>query len=103
MSPFWISFFEDVKDCGRNATLFVVTLGALLLGLLVVVALCESELGKYIIPALPLAGGMAVFWVSVAFPPARARRRERLNYSPLSDDDLRVARLKLTKNRLRSR
>jgi len=36
MSPFWISFFEDVKDCGRNATLFVVTLGAILLGLLVV-------------------------------------------------------------------
>jgi hypothetical protein len=102
MSPFWISFFEDVKDCGRHATLFVVTLGAIILGMVVVVAICVNDLHKYIIPVLPIVGGLGMIWACLAFRRSRSRRRDRLRYSALSDDELRVARLKLNKNRLRS-
>jgi hypothetical protein len=99
MSPFWTSFFEDVKDCGRDATLFVVTLGAMILGLVVVLIICLNELHKYIIPALAVVGGLAMVWACVSFRRVHARRRGRLQNSRLSDDELRVARLKLIKHR----
>lgn len=99
MSPFWISLFDNLKDCGRNATLFIVTLGAIIFGLVVVLVMCMNDLHQYITPALPVASGLVMVWACVAFRRARARRRERLRYSRLSDDELRVARLKLIKSR----
>jgi hypothetical protein len=68
-------------------------LGVLVLAIIV----CRSELLRFVLPVLPGLGLLAVAWVCVAIRRACVRRRERLLRSPLSDDELRVARLKLRK------
>ena len=99
MSPFWSSLFGHLRDCGRNATLFLVALGGSLGVLLVCAMVCQSELGRFIPPALPWLGLLAVVWICVVIHRARVRRRARLARSPMSDDELRVARSKLLKPR----
>jgi hypothetical protein len=98
MGPFWSSLFEHLKDCGRNATLFILTLGGLLVLLCLVAIICSTELHKYLLPGLPAIGVLALAWVGVVIRRARARRRQRLERSPLSRDELRVARSKLMKD-----
>jgi hypothetical protein len=99
MSPFWSSLFSQLRDCGRNATLFVFALAGCLGVLVLAIIVCQSELLRFILPVLPGLGLLAVAWVCVAIRRACVRRRERLLRSPLSDDELRVARLKLRKPR----
>ena len=99
MSPFWSSLFGHLRDCGRNATLFVFALAGSLGVLVVAIVVCKSELLQFVSPVLPGLGLLAVAWVCVAIHRARVRRRERLHRSPLSDDELRVARSKLRKSR----
>jgi len=63
------------------------------------VGICESELRRFILPALAWLGLLAVGLVCLAIRQGRVRRRERLRRGPLSDDELRVARSKLRKPR----
>jgi len=77
MSPFWTSLFQHLKDCGRNATLFIVTLAGLLGLLLLGAILCENEHYKYLVPALPVLALFAVVRAGLGIRRAWARRRER--------------------------
>ncbi|PYJ00162.1 MAG: hypothetical protein DME25_21380 [Verrucomicrobia bacterium] len=98
MSPFWNSLFEHVKDCGRDATLFLITLAGLLGALVGVAIICLNDWAEYVVRALPVLGLFAVIWAFLAIRRARARRRQRLQRKPLSDDELRVARSKLKRD-----
>lgn len=60
----------------------------------------HNDLDRYVAPALPALGLLLVAWGWKAIRQARARRRERLQRSPLSCDELRVARSKLMKDRI---
>jgi hypothetical protein len=99
LSPLWISFFES----RRHATLFTVTMGIVILSVTVVVASRVDDIHKYIITALSVVGGLGMVCVCLEVRRFRIWRRERFRYPRLSDDELRVARIKLTKNRFRSR
>ena len=99
MGPFWSSLFDHLKHCGRNATLFILTLAGLLVLTALAAVICDTHLHKYLLPVLPGVILLAAAWVGVAIRRARARRRERLHRSPLSRDELRVARSKLMKDR----
>jgi hypothetical protein len=99
MSHFWSSLFEHLKDCGQNATLFLVALAGFI-GLLVVAAIIiHTEVGQYFIAALPWLGVLLAAWGCLAFRRARARRRERLRQLPLSEDEVSKARSKLVRSR----
>lgn len=102
MSPFWIGLFEHLKHCGRSATLFILTLAGLFILLFLAAILYEAQLHKYLLPVLPVIVLLAIARVAVVIRRARARRRERLPSSPLSRDELRVARSKLMKDRNRA-
>jgi len=98
MNHFWASLFEHLKGCGQNATLFLVALAGVV-GLVVVAAIIvQSELRQYFVAALPWLGIFLVVWICQVIRRARARRRERLWRSPLSEDELSKARCKLGKS-----
>src|SRR5882724_11458035 len=99
MSPFWAGLFDQLKDCGRNATLFVITLGGLFVLLVVLAFICAKGLQEYLFYALPLAGMFLLRWTWNAVRRARRGRNDPGLNRPLSDDELRVARSKLTKPR----
>jgi len=98
MSPFWTSFFTNLKADRRSTTLFITTLAGMFFLIVLATALCANNLETYVVRALPGVGVFAVVWIGVIIRRARARRRERLGYPPLSFDELRKARSKLTKN-----
>jgi len=102
MGPFWSSLFDHLKHCGRNATLFIFTLGGLLALTVLAAIICDTQLHKYLLPALPGIILLALAWVGLVIRRARARRRQRLERSPLSRDELRVARSKLMNDRNRT-
>lgn len=94
MSPFWNSLFDHLRGCGRNATIFMLALAGFF-GLLIAAAtIYQTRIWQYVVPALPAIG---LVWACKAIQ--RARRPERLQRSPLSCDELRVARSKLVKAR----
>jgi hypothetical protein len=101
MNPFWPHLYDDSKD-RRYAALFLTSLltffGLLILTAVIFALASTFGLQKYFPYALPGIGLLAVAWVCRAVRRARARRRERLQYSPLSRDELRVARSKLVKD-----
>jgi hypothetical protein len=81
MNSFWGSLYDTYKD-RRYGVLFLVSLGALVL-----------------LPILlPMMGLYVLAWGWSAFRLARANRRNKLRYSPLSRDELRKARSKLIRN-----
>ena len=98
MGPFWSSLFEHLKHCGRGGTVFMLTLAGLVVLAALAAIVCATQLYNYLLPVLPVIAVVAFAWVAVAVRRARARRRERLHYSPLSRDELRVARSKLVKH-----
>jgi hypothetical protein len=98
MSPFWGSLFGHLKDCGRSGSIFIFTIGGLLVVLGLAGIICGLGLHKYLLPAVPGAIVLGLAWAGVAIRRARARRRQRLDHSPLSRDELRVARSKLVKH-----
>ena len=81
MNPFW-NMYDSFKD-RRYAALFLITLCALVLSPILL-----PVMGLYV-----LARGWSAFCM------ARANRRNKLRYLPLSRDELRVARSKLVKDR----
>jgi hypothetical protein len=97
MSPFWSSLFEHLKGCGRNATLFMFALAGFLVFLLLAAAVLEKGLHRYVAPALPWICLAVAILAWARMRRERARRRQRLPHSPLSRDELRVARSKLVK------
>jgi len=102
MSPFWGSLGEHLKDCGRNATLFLLSLAGIF-GLLIVIAcILQTGLRDSLVYALPVAGFFLLLWLVVAIRRTFSRRHERSKYSQLSSDELSKARSKLVKNRNRT-
>ena len=98
MGSFWTSLFEHLKHCGRSGTLFIFALAGLACLAALAVIICVTELYKYLLPMLPVIALVAAAWVGMTIHRARGRRRERLHRSPLSRDELRVARSKLVKD-----
>ena len=101
MGPFWSSLFEHLKHCGRGGTVFMLTLAGLVVLAALAAIICATQLYKYLLAVLPVIAVLAVAWAGVAIRRARARRRDRLQRSPLSRDELRVARSKLVKDAIR--
>ena len=97
MSPFWAGLFENLQGRGRNATLFLVTLPVLLVTVLIAARIPESTYRNTILPALPWVGLVAAAWSVRSFLRARARSRERLARSALSNDERCKARAKLVR------
>jgi hypothetical protein len=99
MGPFWTSFFEHLKDCGRDATLFMMALAGFI-GVLVLIAILEStRLREYFLQAAFVLLLLLLVRLVFLIRRFRARRRQSLRFPPLSRDELRVARSKLMKDR----
>lgn len=98
MKPLWNRW-----HCRQNARLFILTLAAFfalpIVLIFVATLVHEAGLDDFVPPALAVMGGLLVAGAWKAMQRARARRRERLERSPLSCDELRVARSKLMKDR----
>ena len=99
MSPFWGSFCEQLRSCGRDATLFLVGLVALILVLAAVAVARSFNLFEYGLPILIGASIVIIAKVGFGCYQARRRPRERFRRKPLSRDEVRVARSKLVKSR----
>ena len=99
MNVFWASFFTYLRDCGKNTQLFIITLAALFLLVVVGTVIVGNNLQGYVLGALPPAGIFLLVWAVVAFSRARARSIQRLGGGPLSYDELHKARSKLVRNR----
>lgn len=104
MDPFWKAFFGEFKERGRNVTPFLVTL-PLLLGVVILVELAgRTPLGEDLLAILSGAGVLLVgVWIFVTICRNGSRQSERWERKELSDDELRVARSKLTGDRNRNR
>ena len=92
MNPFWTGFFQQFKDCGRGALSFflgLVTLFGLLLG---AVILDKTNVSPQVLMGITL---FIFLWMALLIRRAWKRRRQRLNFSPLSSDELVKARSKL--------
>ena len=96
MNPFW-NMYDSFKD-RRYAVLFltslVVFLGLLILGTVI----CRLNLQESFPYALPGVGLLAAAWILGCIRHARAERQNQLRSSPLSRDEMRVARSKLLKD-----
>jgi len=99
MNPFWKTFFEELKERGHNASLFVFTLLCVSV-VLIITTSCRIRL-DHVMAFLPGLGVFAAAMVCVAWRRKRKRQRERAPIGPLSCDELRVARSKLTRDRNR--
>src|SRR5438552_9569084 len=97
MTPFWTSLFAHLKECGREATVFILTLAVLFGFLLIALILQANDLDRYVLPVLCGLGLVVLVSDLVSLRRAWKRRCERWRYSPLSSDELRVARSKLVR------
>ena len=102
MNFIWDNLYDKVKD-RRYGALFLFTILALI-GLPMVATILvagidailrEFNLEDYFLDALPGIGLLALAWGFLNFRRAQARKREKLRRTPLSRDELRVARSKL--------
>jgi len=99
MSPFWGSLFDELRERGRNAALFIFAI-LIFLGLLLFAAQIPRDIYvNYVLPVLPVVGALILFGLVKGFFEMRARRRQRLNHGPLSADELKKARAKLATRR----
>jgi fumarate reductase subunit D len=99
MSPFWGSFFENVRGRGRSATLFLVVLAILFLALLVGMIPSSQDLLQFADAVIAMVVVFLVVWFCLAANKARARNRDGSFQHPLSRDELKVARSKLTRRK----
>ena len=92
MNPFWSGFFEQFKDCGRGVLSFFLGL-VTLFGLLFTAVILDKTNASP-----PVLAGVTLFifiWMVLLLRRAWKHRRQRLNFSPLSSDELVKARSKL--------
>ncbi len=97
MGHFWTSFFEHIRSCGRNATLFLFALAGFAAFVALAALLFLTWLHDYVLPALPFLAIPAAVWLVISIRRARARRHLRTHFGPLSDNELHRARAKLRK------
>jgi len=102
MNFFWGSLGEHLKDCGRDATLFLVSLAGLFVFLAIMAWALQTSLGESLAYALPVTGFFLLVSIIVGIRRAILRSRERSKFPRLSSDELAKARSKLRKplNRL---
>jgi hypothetical protein len=99
MSHFWHSFFAHLKNCGRNATLFLIVLAGFVVLTILGAVIDGIVPHEYLVGGLSTISFGAVVWLSVGLYRLLTRRRERLRFPALSRDEIRVARSKLMKGR----
>jgi|GEM_PF-3359692 hypothetical protein len=96
MSPFWNGFFEQLKDCGRNATVFLVAIFVLFGIALAGVVARKEEIPISIEPViLAFAAAGAILLISLLRRGNDDGTAGRGRFPKLSDDELRVARERL--------
>jgi 4-amino-4-deoxy-L-arabinose transferase-like glycosyltransferase len=100
MNSLWGSFFEHLTRCGHNASLFIISLAALVVLVVAAAIIQATHVHRYLLPLLPGLALLALWRACVLVRRARVRQRERLRFSPLSRDEMRVARSKLVKERI---
>ena len=101
MNSFWQGFSEQFKDCGRDATLFLMTLAGMF-GLLVLTAIVmQTDLRNAIGYGLAVAACVFVIRLVVVFRRAIIAGRQRTKRMQLSSDELLKARSKLLKHQNR--
>ena len=100
MSPFWGSFYEQVRSGGRNATIFLVAFAACFVVLIAAVIASSLNLFQYSDQVLAIVAILVLLRVAVVISRARNRPRERFRRKPLSSDEARVARSKLLKRKV---
>ena len=94
MDPFWNTWRSR-----RNFNYFFVSLVGFVAFFIIGTIIHQTGLEQYLVPTLPGFGLVFVVWAVHSIRRARARRRERLQRSPMSRDELRVARSKLMQYR----
>ncbi len=99
MNNFWGNLFEHLKNCGQNATLFLLALAAFF-GLVIGTAfVLQPGVREHLISAFPWIGLLLVIGVRRLIIRARRRQPERLPRGSLSADELAKARGKLERHR----
>ena len=98
MNHFWASLFEHLKGCGQNATLFLLALAGVFAMVTLTALALEPQVRRHLVAALPWLGLLLFVWICWIVRRMRARRRERLRHSPLSEDELSKARRKLARS-----
>jgi hypothetical protein len=94
MSPLW-----NTWRCRRNANFFMFSLAGFFGVLIVIAIIHHNDLDQYVAPVLAALGLLMTVWTGQAIRRLRAYQRQRLPRSPLSRDELRVARSKLMNDR----
>jgi hypothetical protein len=97
MAPFWSSFLQELKHCGKRGPLFLVVLPLVFIGALIVNKLAQTTWDKSVVYSLVggTVGVLAALLVKAFTMPPRERYEQR----PLSDDERRVAVEKLRRAR----
>jgi hypothetical protein len=96
MSPFWGSFFDHFRGCGRNATLFMVIFALFAVGITVA---SLSHLFQYANEFFAVLAVFVLIRVCIAVSRFRKQGGDRLHRRPLSCDELRKARSKLLRGK----
>ena len=97
MGPFWGSFFDQFKTCGRERgfAAFCAAFGGMVALGILASFLKAAELDRYGGIVLALFALWTAAWLGIAIRRAWLARRDRLGVAKLSSDELRKARSKL--------
>ena len=104
MGPFWGTFFENIRERGRNGMLFLIALAALV-GVLVLSGLAETVahginaegFASLVLGLLTVVGCFAGVRIAVRIRQRLRVRRTAQTHLRLSSDELAKARSKLKK------
>jgi hypothetical protein len=97
MNPFWASFFQHFRGCGRNAAWFLVTLGGMFVFLLFAAWAIDNGHGESLAMAVMVASFVGLVSLCITVRRAWIDRRHRLKLPKLSSDERGKARSKLVK------
>ena len=101
MNSFWHGFTEHFKSCGRDATLFLITLGGMFALLIVTAIVMQTVPRGAITYGLALAAGLLLLRLVVVLRRAILAGRQRTKRMQLSSDELAKTRSKLVKQQNR--
>ena len=97
MSPFWSAFANQLRDCGRGATWFLVTLGGFFVLMVVGALAVQNGHANEVVAVAAVGGVLLIYHLVAAIRRAVQWRRHRLKFPQLSSDELNKARTKLTR------